>query len=79
MKQVEVESTIREILETEFEVEPEQLTQAADLYEDIELDSLDAVDLVVALEKTFSIKIDEEEMRQLRTFGELTQLVLGSL
>ncbi|HAA58607.1 MAG TPA: acyl carrier protein [Myxococcales bacterium] len=79
MSQQDVISKIHAILTEEFEIEPELLRQDAHLYEDIELDSLDAVDLVVSLEKAFSIKIAEETMRQIQTLHELCEMVSSSL
>ncbi len=60
----------------EFELEPESLQPDATLYEDLGLDSLDAVDMVVALEKAFGMKMtDEEAVRAVRTMSDLFELV----
>jgi len=60
----------------EFELEPESLQPDATLYEDLGLDSLDAVDMVVAMEKAFGMKMaDEEAVRAVRTLGDLFDLV----
>ena len=60
----------------EFELEPEQLVPEATLYDDLGLDSLDAVDMVVALEKEFGVKMkDEESIRSVRTLDDLYKLL----
>ncbi len=65
-----------QIMAEEFELEPELLQPDATLYEDLGLDSLDAVDMVVALEKAFGMKMtDEEAVRAVRTLGDLFGLV----
>ncbi len=65
-----------EVLAEEFELDPARLVPAATLYDDLGLDSLDAVDLVVALEKAFSFKLaDEEAVRAVRTVDDLLRLV----
>ncbi|MCL7487553.1 MAG: acyl carrier protein [Desulfobulbaceae bacterium] len=62
----------------EFELEPEQLIPEATLFDDLGLDSLDAVDMVVALEKEFGVKVkDEESIRSVRTLDDLHQLLLA--
>ena len=48
-------------LEEEFELEKEDMSPEALLFDDLELDSLDNVDLVVVLEKAFQFKIREED------------------
>ncbi len=77
MTEEEVIDLINKTLCEEFELDPEMMSPEATLYEDLELDSLDAVDMVVALEQAFKFKIREEErMRQIRTLGELYAYVL---
>ena len=69
------------ILAEEFELEPAQFVPEATLYDDLGLDSLDAVDMVVSLEKEFGLKFaDSEEnsdaFREIRTVGELFDFLL---
>ncbi len=74
----EVEATVNQIFEKLFEVEPEKLSAAARL-EDLGLDSLDSVDIVVALEKAFRFRISEEQARKIRTLGDIYENVLAGL
>lgn len=62
---------VNEALIDEFELKPDQLTPEASLIDDLELDSLDAVDLIAALERAFGKKIDEKAARNLRTVGDI--------
>ncbi len=72
----QVHQQVAQIMAEEFELEPELLQPDATLYEDLGLDSLDAVDMVVALEKAFGMKMtDEEAVRAVRTLGDLFELV----
>jgi acyl carrier protein len=70
----EVEKTINEIFVDVFEVDPEKTRADAGL-KDLGLDSLDAVDLVVALEKAFGLRIHEGEARKIRTIGDIYENV----
>jgi len=65
-----VESVNRVVAE-EFEAEPELLVAESRLREEIGLDSLDAVDLVVALELSFGFRIPEEQIKDIRTLGDI--------
>ncbi len=72
----ELKDKINLVLAEEFELDEDDLLPSANLYEDLGLDSLDAVDMVVALEKAFGIKLsNEEEVRSVRTLEELYGLV----
>ncbi len=65
------------VLAREFELDPENMTPEATLYDDLGLDSLDAVDMVVVLEKSFGMKLtDEEALRSIRTMEDLFQFLI---
>ena len=49
-----IEEKVKNVLVDEFELDEAELSPDATLYDDLGLDSLDSVDLVVALEKTFT-------------------------
>ncbi len=66
-----------EVLAEEFELDPAEMGPEATLYDDLGLDSLDAVDMVVVLEKTFGIKLsDEDALRAIRTMDDLFQFLI---
>ena len=65
-------------LEEEFELEEEDMKPDALLFDDLELDSLDIVDLVVVLEKAFQLKIREEDsIQEIRTLGDIHRFVIN--
>ena len=69
---------INKALEEEFELEEEDMQPEALLFDDLELDSLDIVDLVVVLEKAFQFKIREEDsIREIRTLGDIHRFVIN--
>lgn len=59
------------ILIKQFEVEPGQIHADARLRDDLDLDSLDAADLLIAIEKRFRVRLDDVEVRKLTTVGEM--------
>ncbi len=79
MERSEVIQKVNGILEDEFEVDGELLTPEATLYEELDLDSLDAVDLIVALEREFEITIDrksaEKRIREIRTLADVYNFI----
>jgi len=74
-----VQEIVKSVLVNEFELEEDDLIPEANLYADLSLDSLDSVDLVVALEKAFNFKIsrekDEERIRAIRTLNDIYDFI----
>lgn len=70
-----VRTQVDRIISNEFELEAARITPASDLYDDLGLDSLDAIDLVVALEKTFGFKVEEGAARKIRKVEQLYDFV----
>lgn len=68
-------SQMRELLVELFELKPEQVTLEAKLYEDLGLDSIDAVDLVVRLQRLTGRKINIDQYRTIRTVDDLVTTV----
>jgi acyl carrier protein len=62
MERKEIESRVNAFLLEEMEIETDVIRDDARLKEDVRLDSLDFVDIVVIVEKTFGFKIKPEEM-----------------
>ena len=72
MQQREIVSKTNQVFEEAFEIEPEQLVPKANIFEDLGLDSLDIVDLVVALQQKFGVKIRQDErVREIRTLEDI--------
>ena len=65
---------IQRVLVESFEIEKQKITLQAHLYEDLDLDSLDAIDLAVQLSAEANIKLEEEEMKTIRTIGDIVKI-----
>lgn len=78
MTDQEIIDLINTSLAEEFELDLEEMTPEANIYEDLGLDSLDTVDMVIVLEGAFGFKIrEEEEIRKIRTLGDIHQYVVA--
>ena len=72
----EIITLTNNVFEESFEIEPDQLKPEMNIFEDLGLDSLDIVDLVVALQQKFGVNIrDDERVRQIRTLGDIYQFI----
>jgi len=66
---------VNEIIAREFEVAIVEVVPGARLREDLHLDSLDGLDLIVALEAEFAIRLDDKAVKRLKTVGEIHEYV----
>ena len=77
MTDAEAIGIINDSMVKEFELDPEMMTPEAHLVKDLEMDSLDFVDLVVVLQEAFGIKLrNDSSVREINTLGDLHELVL---
>ena len=60
-------------------VEEAQVTREARFAEDLDADSLDLVELVMALEEEFDVSVEEEELEGIETVGQAYDLVVGKV
>ncbi|OYD81653.1 acyl carrier protein [Azospirillum brasilense] len=75
MTQDEIYARLQSYLEDMFEVPPERISREARLFEDLDLDSIDAVDLVVKLQELTGRKFKPEEFKSVRTVGDVLDRV----
>jgi acyl carrier protein len=76
MTELEIIEKTNKVFEDSFEIEKERLVPEAHIFTDLGLDSLDIVDLIVALQSSFGVKIrNEEKVRDIRTLQDLYQFI----
>ena len=75
MTDADIEKTIKDILVAEFACDPAALRPEVNLFTDLDLDSIDAVDLVVRLQQETKKKVNPEDFRQIRTLADVTKAV----
>ena len=75
MNRQEIEEKVKNFLVEELEFDEENIKPEARLKEDIGVDSLDFVDIVVIVEKTFGFKIKAEEMTNVKTFSQFCDYI----
>jgi acyl carrier protein len=59
-------------------VQPDQVTEAASFAEDLDADSLDLVELVMQLEDSLDVTIEEDDLGDVRTVGDAVDLILAA-
>ncbi len=71
----EVDRQVREVLISTFNLSREAVTPEATLFQDLDLDSLDAIDLAVKLETETGLKLVETEFRSIRTVQDVVETI----
>jgi acyl carrier protein len=71
----QIEGKLRSYLEDMFEIPAEKISLQARLYEDLDLDSIDAVDLVVKLQDLTGRKLKVDEFKSVRSVGDVVDRV----
>ena len=71
-----VELWLRDFLQREFAIGAEQLVLSADLYQDLDLDSIDAAEIVMKFNEAFERDVDAREFRRVRTLSQALDLLL---
>lgn len=75
----EIIEKVRNFMIEDFEIDESVISEEALLKEDLEIDSLDYVDIVVIVEREFGFKIKPEEMRNVKTFGQFCDYIKSNI
>jgi acyl carrier protein len=75
MTEAEILERIRAIFKENFDIDPAIVTPQAHLFEELDLDSIDAVDLAIKLQEMTGRRIKPEEFKAVRTVGDVIAAV----
>ena len=70
---------LKNILIEELEIAEQDIKQEANLFEDLDLDSIDAVDIAVRMQKFTDKKLSPAEFKQIKTVNDIVEAVYGLL
>lgn len=79
MEREELFKKVREVVADKLSISEEQVTENASFVEDLGADSLDTVELVMALEEKFGLDIPDEEAEKLSTVGKAVDYIMSRL
>ena len=79
MDRSQVQSKMRDLLVEELGLDASKISDEASFEEDLEVDSLGVVELLMALEDEFGVRIPDEEAENITAVGEAVDLVLAKL
>lgn len=79
MTRDEIFSRVRDLLVSSFQIDAKAVTPQARLFEELGLDSIDAIDMVVHLQEWTGRRVAEDALRQVRTVDDIVGLVEAHL
>ena len=79
MSREEVLNVMRDCAVELLKIDPAKVTEEATFADDLEADSLDVVELVMALEEKLDISIPEEELEGIKTVGEALNVIVAKV
>ena len=71
----QIKDKLLEILESDFELDRNKISDESNLFTDLDFDSIDAVDLAVRLQQFTDKKISPEEFKQIRTVEDVVNAI----
>lgn len=75
MEKTQIYNSMVKILEETFEIAAEDVSMDAGLYDDLELDSIDAIDLVVKIQDETGKKVKPEDFKSARTIADVVEII----
>ena len=79
MDRSQVQAKMRDLLVDELGLDADKITDEATFEEDLEVDSLGVVELLMALEDEFGVKVPDEEAENITAVGEAIDMVVAKL
>lgn len=76
MDKSQILKELQAVMQRLFELSPESITLDAKLYEDLDLDSVDAVDLVVELQKMLNKRVNPDDFKSVRTVQDIVDVII---
>lgn len=75
LSQEHILSTLREWMQDLFEIEPETIQLESNLYSDLDVDSIDAVDLIVKIKELTGEQVKPEDFKNVRTVHDVVTVI----
>lgn len=71
----DIESTVKDIVIDQLDAKPNEVTRDTSFVDDLQADSLAIVELVLALEEKFNVKIPDDEVDRIKTVGDAVDYI----
>lgn len=79
MNRDEIFARVSDAMQELFDLEPEAIRLESKLFDDLDLDSIDAVDMAVKMQEITGRRVDDKDLRRIRTVGDIVDLLARDL
>lgn len=79
MTKEEILEILKQIIEKNFEIEPDKVSMESNIVQDLDLDSIDATDMVVELQRRLQCRFTHEDFKTVRTVGDIVNIVAAKI
>lgn len=71
----EIENKVKGVLVESLDIEEEKITMDSNLIDDLDIDSLELVDLTMEFENEFNVEIEDDQVEKIKTVGDIVNLI----
>lgn len=75
MTESEIFEELKKIVAENFEIEPEKITMDSNIITDLDMDSIDAIDMVAELQKKLGCRFSAEDFKAVKTIGDIVRVI----
>lgn len=79
MTESEIFEELKKIVTENFEIEPEKITMDSNIVTDLDMDSIDAIDMVAELQKKLGCRFSAEDFKAVKTIGDIVRVISGKV
>jgi acyl carrier protein len=79
MTKEEILEILKQIIEKNFEIEPDKVSVESNIVQDLDLDSIDATDMVVELQRRLQCRFTHEDFKAVKTVGDIVNIVASKI
>ncbi|WP_294462201.1 acyl carrier protein [uncultured Ruminobacter sp.] len=79
MTESEIFEELKKIVAENFEIEPEKITMDSNIVTDLDMDSIDAIDMVAELQKKLGCRFSAEDFKAVKTIGDIVRVISGKV
>lgn len=75
MTSEEIFAQVKEVIAKNFEIDPNEITMESNIVTDLDLDSIDAIDMLTSLQRNLSIRLTPSDFKSVKTIKDIVDVI----